>query len=203
MVVVIDYDMGNVASLEKVFQKLGVAVKISSQQADIDKADYLVLPGVGAFGDGMKHLRNRNLVELLNKRVLVDKIPFLGVCIGMQLLGEKGYEFGEHKGLGWIKGEVIKLEVGDLRLPHVGWNEVIYNKGDLLYQNISDDNFYFVRSYYLKCSEPGVVTATCDYGNRFAASLRQDNIFATQFHPEKSQKSGLQVLSNFLEYVKN
>ncbi len=198
MVVIIDYNMGNVASVEKAFKALDVAAVVSHNKSDIEEAQYLVLPGVGAFGDGIKNLQALDLVDILHKKVVEDGVPFLGICLGMQLIAEVGYEFGAHKGLGWVAGEVAKLESKKLHLPHVGWNDVTVVKDDILFKDITDKNFYFVHSYFLNCVNASIVSATCEYGQRFAAAIRQDNIFATQFHPEKSQGSGLRLLQNFL-----
>lgn len=201
-VVVIDYAMGNVASAKKAFEKLGANVSISRITRDIAAADYLVLPGVGAFGDAMANLKKFKLIAPLNEQVLKKKKPFLGICLGMQLLAEKGFEFGEHTGLGWIKGEVVKLATNGLRLPHIGWNEIRVVAPASFFSDIPDNNFYFVHSFHLKPKIKSIITATCAYGETFAASIRQDNIFATQFHPEKSQVSGMRVLENFLRYAK-
>lgn len=198
-VIIVDYNMGNVASVSKALTFLGVPNIISGVRQDIERATHLILPGVGAFGDGMKNLRAQGLIPILRKKVYEDKTPFLGICLGMQLLAQTGTEFGRHEGLGWVKGEVVKLRGdGDLRLPHIGWNNVVVRNQDALFQNIPDDNFYFVHSYHLVCTDSGVISAACSYGQTFAAALHQDNIFAVQFHPEKSQMAGLQVLRNFL-----
>ena len=188
-VLIIDYKMGNVASVQKAFQKIGAGVLISNKKIDINQSEYLVLPGVGAFGDGIKNLVALSLVEIIEKKVFHDKIPFLGICLGMQLLAQKGYEFGTHQGLGWIDGRVIKMEVPkNIRLPHIGWNN-IEAKEDVLLQNILDSNFYFDHSYHLQCEDPSMVVAQCNYGIPFTAAIHKDNIFGTQFHPEKSQNS--------------
>ena len=189
--------MGNVASVKKAFEKIGAQVKISHSKKEIEKAEYLVLPGVGAFGDGIKNLTKLNLIDILNKAVLKDGKPFLGICLGMQLLTEVGYEFGTHSGLGWIKGETVKLKAP--RLPHIGWNNIKILKKDV-FEGIPDDNFYFVHSYILKPKNKSVITSVCKYGARFPASIQYKNIFATQFHPEKSQLSGLKMLDNFLNF---
>lgn len=194
-VTIIDYGMGNVASVKKAFEKIGARVKISNSKKDIEKAEYLVLPGVGAFGDGIKKLTELNLVDILNETVIKGGKPFLGICLGMQLLSEVGYEFGTHNGLGWIKGETIKLQA--LRLPHVGWDNIKILKKDL-FRDIPDDNFYFVHSYVLKPKNSSIITSVCKYGTEFPASIKHKNIFATQFHPEKSQLGGLKLLENFL-----
>ena len=197
-VVIIDYKMGNVASVKKAFEKIGAKTKISHLEKDIKNACYLVLPGVGAFGEGMKNLTEQRLIGLLQEQVVEKGIPFLGICLGMQLLAEKSYEFGTHEGLGWIKGETVKLTAP--RLPHTGWNNVKIVK-EYMFQNIPDNNFYFVHSYAFSPKNKSAVAATCLYGQTaFAAAVQKDNIFATQFHPEKSQSAGLKVLENFLNY---
>ncbi len=202
--VIIDYKMGNVASVKKAFQKIGASIVISNKKTAIERADYLILPGVGAFRDGIKNLKKLGLVKLLTKKVLKDKVPFLGICLGMQLLAEKGQEFGVHDGLGWIKGEAVKLNGEGLRLPHVGWDDIKVNKeNSVILDDIPDNNFYFAHSYYLKPADKKIISSTCDYGDIFPASIHKDNIFATQFHPEKSQNSGLRLLENFLNYAKN
>ena len=200
-VVIVDYKMGNVASVKKAFESLGADVIISLQKPEIETAEFLVLPGVGAFGDGMRNLAALGLVGMLNQKVITDKTPILGICLGMQLLAEKGFEFGEHEGLGFIKGQVIKLneQVG-VRLPHVGWNEITATGEDPLILGLPDNNFYFDHSFHFQPTDESVVIATCTYGQPFAAALHVDNIFATQFHPEKSQLSGLALLKNFLNY---
>lgn len=189
--------MGNVASVAKALNKLGYKNKLSNKKTDIQKATHLILPGVGAFGDGIKNLIELGLVDILNKKIIEQKTPFLGICLGMQLLAERGLEFGTHKGLGWIKGDVVKLKAP--RLPHIGWNNIkILNKNIL--HDIPDNNFYFVHSYILKPKNKSIVSATCKYGMGFPAVMQQKNIFATQFHPEKSQLAGLKVLENFINF---
>jgi imidazole glycerol-phosphate synthase subunit HisH len=203
-VVIIDYGMGNIASVAKAIKKIGARVEISSEAKVIAEASHIILPGVGAFGDGMKNLNCLGLVEVLKNNVLINKKPFLGICLGMQLLADKSYEFGEHEGLGWIDGEVVKIQSAELNLPlpHIGWNN-IEPAGAVgeLFKNIIDYNFYFVHSYHLACAEQDIVTSYCQYGQRFVASLEKDNIFAVQFHPEKSQAGGLKILENFLAYA--
>jgi len=189
--------MGNVASVAKALNKLGFKNKLSSKKSDIEKATHLILPGVGAFGDGIKNLTELGLINLLTKRVVEQGTPFLGICLGMQLLAENGHEFGIHEGLGWIKGEVIKLK--SPKLPHIGWNDVKIIKDSIL-RDVPDNNFYFVHSYVLKPKNKSIITATCKYGIEFPAVIQYKNIFATQFHPEKSQLSGLAVIDNFIKY---
>ena len=201
MVVIIDYNMGNIASVIKAFKKIGTQPIVSNKKDIIEKAKYLVLPGVGAFGDGMKNLKELGLIELLNKKVIQHKTPFLGICLGMQLIAKTGYEFGTHSGIGWIDGQVIKLKVNKkLRLPHIGWNNIKIKSNHNLFDKIKDNNFYFVHSYHLTGCSLKIVNSTCNYGQEFISTIQQENIFATQFHPEKSQDSGLQLLRNFLNY---
>jgi len=200
-VVIIDYGMGNVASVKKAFDKLGAEALISADQTEINAATHIVLPGVGAFPEGIKNLKQNGLVQILNQKVLKEKTPFLGICLGMQLIAEKGFEFGAHDGLGWIKGEVKKINVNELRLPHVGWDNIETDKDEQMFQGVTDFNFYFVHSFHLDCKKKDIVSSTCHYGEEFTASLRKGNIWATQFHPEKSQVSGLRLLENFLKYA--
>ena len=198
-VVILDYQMGNVASVIKAFEKLGANVKLSRNKNDIKRADYLILPGVGAFGDGMKNLNRSGIINSVSRQVRKG-VPFLGICLGMQLLAETGTEFGEHKGLGWIRGKVIKLKAPTL--PHIGWNDIKVAKGKNILNNLPDNNFYFVHSYILRPENKSVIAATCKYGQEFTAAIEQGNIFGTQFHPEKSQTAGLKLLENFLNYTK-
>ena len=200
--VIIDYKMGNLRSVQKAFEAIGCKAIISNSLDTIRCATKLVLPGVGAFKDGMKNLKELELIDLIHEKVIVEQTPILGICLGMQLMARKSYEHGETEGLGWIDAEVVKFHVSsqNLKVPHVGWNEVHYKGCDRLFTNIKDnDDFYFVHSYYLKTYEDVVVGIT-DYGIRFTSAITKNNIFATQFHPEKSQTSGLQLLKNFLEY---
>lgn len=194
--------MGNLRSVQKAFEKIGCDAIISNDKEIILDADKLVLPGVGAFKDGMKYLEELNLIETLNKKVLEDKTPILGICLGMQLLANKSYENGETLGLGWIDAEVVKFtfDTQNLKIPHVGWNDISFkNNSNNLFSNIDNHkDFYFVHSYYFKSKED-VSIATTDYGFEFTSAIAKNNIFATQFHPEKSQTDGLQILKNFWE----
>lgn len=202
-VVIIDYGMGNVGSVQNAVASLGYPVKISCDASDIESASHIILPGVGAFGDGMNNLHNFGLVDILYQAVVVKKIPFLGICLGMQLLADKGYEFGEHAGLGWVHGEVKKLIAPNLPLPHVGWDDIVveHPEQNILFAQLPDTNFYFLHSFHFNGVESSLITSTCEYGQKFVASFRQENIFAVQFHPEKSQVSGLHVLKNFFQYA--
>lgn len=200
MIVIIDYDMGNVGSVKNALRFLGAEVMVSRAPEDIKKAMHIILPGVGAFGDGIKKLNEFNLPNILQEEVLDKKKPFLGICLGMQMLAESGEEGGIHKGLGWIKGNTRRFRINEdkFRLPHVGWNDVISQGRATLFREITTPTFYFVHSYFLEPSEENVVAAVCDYGETFSAAIEKDNIFGVQFHPEKSQKDGLALLRNFL-----
>ena len=194
--------MGNLRSVQKAFEKIGCEAIISNDIKIISNADKLVLPGVGAFKDGMRYLEELNLIKILNKKVIEDKTPLLGICLGMQLLANKSYENGETLGLGWIDAEVVKFtfDTQKLKIPHVGWNEILFqNEQNKLFANIDNHkDFYFVHSYYFKEKEK-VSIATTDYGFEFTSAIAKNNIFAVQFHPEKSQTDGLQILKNFWE----
>ncbi len=200
MVVIIDYQMGNKQSVSNAFASLGCAVVTSHQPEDIKQATHLVLPGVGAFGDGMKNLTQLGLIPILAEEVLGKKKPFLGVCLGMQLLATKGTEYGQHQGLNWIPGVVDLIpSQAELRIPHVGWNNVAIKRKHPLVNDLGEEaTFYFVHSYHFQPESPEDIVATCKYGIEFAAILQKDNIFATQFHPEKSHKDGMLILKNFL-----
>lgn len=203
MVTVIDYGLGNIFSVVKAFEMIGADVQVSSNPDDIRKADHLVLPGVGAFADGMQFLRDKELDTVLTEEVVQSKKPFLGICLGLQLLAEVGEEHGEHKGLGWIPGKVRKLDVDQqLKIPHVGWNNLEIKQDNPLFADIhTDSDFYFVHSYQLDCANQKDCIATTTYGKTITAAIWHGNIFATQFHPEKSQDAGLKLLENFLSYT--
>ena len=203
--VIIDYESGNLHSAAKAFEKVSDGeVVVSANPNELKSATHIVLPGVGAFGDCITSLRAiPNMIEALEEEVLGNKKPFLGICVGMQLLAEKGYEHGEHDGLGWIPGEVIKLQPSDqsLPIPHMGWNnleidESLRNNQPLLAK--IEGEVYFVHSYHFECDEKYKL-ATTNYGSAATAIVAKNNIFGVQFHPEKSQKTGLQLIENFLE----
>lgn len=200
MVVIIDYGMGNLFSVENALQSLGAKVKISNQEQDIVNAERLILPGVGAFPDGMNNLQKLGLREVLNREVLEKGKPILGICLGMQLFATTGEEYRLTEGLDWIPGRVRKFIISDpnLRIPHIGWNDVAPAENSPLFKGISSPIFYFVHSYHLVPQDHQTIAATCFYGEKFGAAFQRGNIFGTQFHPEKSQKSGLTLLKNFL-----
>jgi glutamine amidotransferase len=200
MVAIIDYGLGNLASVAKSFSAAGAETFITNNPEKIKKADKIILPGQGAFADGINNLRASGLVQLLTQEVMNRKKPFLGICLGLQLLAESGLENGHHDGLGWIRGHVVKLQSSpSLRLPHVGWDNINISKTSPMFHQIpSGTDFYFVHSYYLKPKDKEIISATCNYGQVFPVSLQNKNIFATLFHPEKSQKYGQQLIRNFL-----
>ena len=204
LITIINYGMGNVRSVAKAFEAVGAEVCVSDQPSDILAASRIVLPGVGAFGDGMKNLISLELVDLLREQVMEQGKPFLGICLGMQLLALHGHEHGVHPGLGWLPAESIKLEPddSDLKIPHVGWNDVEIKSGSGLFNGLEEHpSFYFVHGFHLDCSEPDMTSATFDYGGKFIAAIQHNNIFGTQFHPEKSQKTGAQIIRNFVAWA--
>lgn len=200
MVVIIDYGMGNVASVQKALNKLNIESCISADYADIDASSHIVLPGVGSFQQGMENLKKKGLDEILTEQVIANKKKFLGICLGMQLLAQTGFEPYESTGLGWVKGKVEKFEDPSIKIPHMGWNniDVCINT---YFKDIPSSDFYFIHSYHFVPESRDVIAATVNYGLDYVASIQQDNIFATQFHPEKSQIAGLAVLKNFFNYA--
>ena len=195
--VVIDYGMGNLRSVSKALEFVGFEeVVVSGEKRLVEEADVLILPGVGAFGDAMENLRNLELIEPIKRHIEKGK-PFLGICLGLQLLFEKSYEHGEHEGLGILRGEV-KLLPPTVRIPHIGWNQLWFKKKGVITEGLKDgDYFYFVHSYRVVPKEEGIILSTTDYGEDFVSSVWVDNLLAVQFHPEKSQKKGLKLLENF------
>jgi glutamine amidotransferase len=202
---IIDYGSGNLRSAAKAFEKAGASVHVTAQADDIRKAERIVLPGQGAFADCMKGLSSLpGMVEALNEAVVKNGKPFFGICVGMQLLAARGLEHGEHKGLGWLGGEVRKLELKDpsLKIPHMGWNNLrLKNAQHPLLKGLPTSPYvYFVHSYALYPEQASDTLAECDYECAFTAMVARGNIAGTQFHPEKSQKIGLQMIKNFLEW---
>jgi glutamine amidotransferase len=198
---IIDYGRGNLRSVAKALEAVGARVKLSESVQALDGVQGLVLPGVGAFGDAMAALRKRGLISFI-KRAASEGRPLLGVCVGQQLFYERGTEFGTHEGLGFFKGSVRHFSAG-LKVPHMGWNQVKFRPDFPLAKGLpANPEFYFVHSYCGKSPEPGSVAGTTRYGkDRFDSALWRDNIFATQFHPEKSQKAGLKIYQNFWNLV--
>jgi len=199
MIVIIDYGMGNLYSVLKAFQRIHKDVVVSSNAEDILKADKLVLPGIGHFKKGMENLKKLGLIELLNKKVIEENTPILGICLGMQLYGNSSEE-GNVQGLGWIDAETKRLDPrSKLKIPHMGWNNVKIEKEDLILSGIDkSEQFYFVHSFHIKCNNANDVLTTTDYGGRFVSAIQKNNIYGMQFHPEKSHDAGLQILRNFV-----
>lgn len=200
VVAVIDYGMGNLRSVVNAFNFLGIQSRVASSIEELGTADAYVLPGVGAFGPAMSNLRKLGLDGFLKERVIEDKAPFLGLCLGMQILAERSSELGEYKGLGWFEGSVSRIPKSrGLHVPHVGWSSVRFNPDNPFFTGISESGaFYFDHSYMLPPSEH--TTSIVEYGEQISASIQRENIFATQFHPEKSQRNGLKLLHNFSNY---
>jgi glutamine amidotransferase len=200
-VTIIDYGMGNLDSVRRAVEECGGVPVLTDQARDIENANRIILPGVGAFPNAMRNIKQRSLDEILREQVLGHQIPFLGVCLGMQLLATKSWEVSETEGLGWIDGHVRRLEptAEDTRIPHMGWNEVIFVRESPLFKGIPvGKDFYFVHSYHLDCHNEDDVVARTLYCGGFVSSVQRDLIFGVQFHPEKSQRLGFQVLKNFL-----
>ena len=197
-VCVLDYGSGNVASVYNLINRLGYDIKVSNKVEDIKKSSHLILPGVGAFGSSVEKIKNNISIELLSDEVKVKKKPFLGICVGMQVLAEKGLEFGTHEGLGWIEGTVEKINAKVL--PHVGWNSIDMKKKSPIFTNIKNaSDFYFVNSYAFRVKDNNFIIAETTYENKFCSAIQKENIFGVQFHPEKSQKVGQDIIDNFLK----
>ncbi len=198
MIAIIDYDMGNLRSVSKGFERVGAEALVTRDGRAITDASHVVLPGVGAFKDCMRNLEEYGLVGPIMRSIEKGK-PFLGICLGLQLLFEESEEFGLHKGLGVIKGRVVRFPgTPGLKVPHMGWNEAEKRKDSPLLEGIEDNAFfYFVHSYYASPDDRSVDLTTTGYGVEFTSAIEKDNVMACQFHPEKSQKAGLRVLKNF------
>lgn len=202
-IAIVDYGMGNVRSLMNAFEYIGEHVLTTADPAELEKADRLVLPGVGAFGDAMKSIHASGLLPVLNRLVLDIKKPVLGVCLGMQLFAKSSLEHGMHEGLGWLDASIVPLEVeAPAKVPHVGWNTVHFTTDDWLFAGLPDgeSDYYFVHSFHMLCSNPEDQIATTDHGGIVTAAVRRGNLVATQFHPEKSQDNGLQLLQNWIAH---
>ncbi len=215
-IVIIDYNSGNLHSAKAAFERViavnadfnNATISVSSDANELKHATHIVLPGVGAFGDCMAGLANiSGMIEMLNNRVISSGVPFLGICVGMQMIMDTGYEHGKHQGLGWIKGDVLAIPTNykTLKIPHMGWNNLEFDKpqnnsSKTLFDGVdSDSHAYFVHSYAVNCQDKSDILATVDYGGEIVAAIGKDNIFGTQFHPEKSQNTGNKVIENFLK----
>ena len=196
---IIDYQINNILSVYNGINKLGYKIGIINSYKDNTKYDHIILPGVGSFGAAMKNLNNSGLADYIKKKATIDEIPFLGICLGMQLLADDSVELTYNKGLSLIEGNVLKIKTS-LRVPHVGWNNIVLKRNSCLFNGITDQsNFYFVHSYHYVCSEKYIV-GKVNYGSEITAAIQKKNIFGVQFHPERSQRVGLELLKNFLEY---
>ena len=202
----IDYGMGNLTSVRTACESLGAAVEVVSSGKELSGADAIILPGVGAFGEAVKNLEARGFWESLQREVIDRQTPILGICLGMQLLADSSTEYGDHRGLGWIRGSVRRMTVQPgVRLPHVGWNNVQFTQLPWLFERVqqyggSQPHFYFDHSYALSCDDR-YVSATTDYGGEVIAAIQSGHIFGVQFHPEKSQVNGLRVLKQFVRFA--
>lgn len=199
---IIDYGSGNLLSVKNAIDFLGFNVEIFNKPELTSSFDKLILPGVGAFGACLSNLKKNGFVDPLNEEVLINKKQILGICVGMQVMAEQGYEGGLFNGLSWFKSKVVKIQpqLPELKIPNIGWNTLEYDKQNPLFRGLPDlVNVYFVHSYHMDCSNSNDIIATCNYGQKVTAAVHKENIFGTQFHPEKSQDIGLKVLENFLQ----
>ena len=202
MIAVIDYDAGNIKSVEKALDFLGQEADVTGEKEKILAADHVILPGVGAFGDAMENLRSRGLDQVIYE-VIRRGTPFLGICLGLQLLFERSDEAPGAEGLGVLKGEILRIPESDgLKIPHMGWNSLHLQNNGRLFRGVEENAYvYYVHSYYLKAADESIVKASTEYGTHIHASVEKDNVFACQFHPEKSSDVGLKILKNFIETV--
>ncbi len=200
MIAIIDYDAGNIKSVEKALKLLGQEAVVTRDHETILGADRVILPGVGAFGDAMGKLEQFGLDKVIHE-VVRKNTPFLGICLGLQLLFESSEESPGVKGLGVLKGEIVRIpESGGLKIPHMGWNSLRFPRSGRLFAGLPEEPYvYFVHSYYLRAEDAGIVTAVTEYGTEIHASVESGNVFACQFHPEKSSDTGIQILKNFVE----
>ena len=198
MIGIIDYKMGNIGSIQNMFKRISVKSVISSKIEILNNCDKLILPGVGSFDQGMKNLKNHNFIRFLNDYVIKDKKPILGICLGMQLFADNSEE-GDLSGLGWIKGNVKKfnLRKDGLKVPHMGWNNIECKNSKLFLNLPNEKRFYFVHSFFFECKNKENIISTTDYGINFASSINKQNIWGTQFHPEKSHICGMNLLKNY------
>jgi glutamine amidotransferase len=201
MITIINYGAGNIKSIQNMLKKLGIESEISNDITTIEKAEKLILPGVGAFDYGMQQLQQSGLIEILNKKVVEQQTPLLGICLGAQMLGNKSAE-GIENGLGWIDMDVVKFDTeklnNNLKVPHMNWNEIDIKKSTPLFNGLNNESrFYFVHSYHMKTNNSDDILCTSNYGYEFVSGVNHNNIYGVQYHPEKSHKFGMQLLSNF------
>ncbi len=203
--IIADYGMGNLHSVKNAFEYLGKDAEISSDYNTISLAEAIILPGVGAFPDAVKALREKDLFSLLQKKAKQDKVPFLGICLGMQLLLSKSYEFKECEGLDLISGSCVKITAENLKIPHIGWNDLFHEKKDSpLIADIKENSFvYFVHSFRAELKDKNNLVSYTVYGEQIPAIIQNGNVFGCQFHPEKSEKTGLKIIENFCNYCEN
>jgi glutamine amidotransferase len=201
-VAVVDYDAGNTLSVTRALEKVGARVDLTPLPECVVRADAVVLPGVGAFGDCVSKLEERGMEEAC-REVIAGGKPFLGVCVGLQVLFERSEESPETEGLGVLRGTVVRFGSGDLKVPHIGWNQLDVAREHPLFEGVDGEAFYFVHSYYPDPAERGDVLATAEYGARFCAAAGRDNLAAVQFHPEKSSGAGLKLYENFLRWAQS
>lgn len=202
--IIIDYGMGNLRSVQKKFQRVGAEVEITSDIAKILVAEKLLLPGVGHFANGVRKLKESGIWDILNKKVIEEKTPILGICLGMQVMAKYSAE-GEVKGLGWFDADVVKFQINNklkYKVPHMGWNNAVVNKKSDLFKGINNKTvFYFVHSYHMKCKNEKDILATTEYEYEFTSAVQKGNIYGIQFHPEKSHDVGERLIKNFIELI--
>lgn len=202
MIAIIDYDAGNTRSVEKAIKHLGMDVKITRSSREISAASGVILPGVGSYGDAMDKLKSYELIPVINE-LTSSKKPFMGICLGLQLLFDGSEEDGGVEGLKILEGDIVRFPSGELKVPHIGWNNLKIDSRSRLFKDLDAEPFvYFVHSYYLKANDSDIVSARTEYGLEFDSAIEKDNIFACQFHPEKSSHLGLKILSNFVNICK-
>jgi len=202
MITIINYNAGNIKSIQNMLKRIGAKSIISSSAEEIAQADKLILPGVGSFDYGMKNLQQSGLIEIINEKVINNKTPILGICLGAQLLGNNSEE-GIEKGLGWIDMDIVKFDKSkmteQLKIPHMSWNEVVVSKKSMLMEGLEDEaRFYFVHTYHMQPKDENDVLTNSNYGYEFVSAVEKENIFGVQFHPEKSHKFGMRLLQNFV-----
>lgn len=200
VVVVIDYNMGNLGSILNMLRKVNAEAICSLAGEVIDEADKLILPGVGAFDVGMNNLTQLGLITVLNRKVIDEKTPILGICLGMQLFTKRSEE-GKLPGLGWIDAKTVRFNSSSMRIPHMGWNTIEVKQRNYLFDGLSEPRFYFVHSYHVQCTNEENILSTTYYGHEFISSVVKENIIGVQFHPEKSHKFGIKLMENFVNHV--